>query len=109
MSKKDLKLDEISERIADAILEERFFNKKTLIEKIKPLLKIWTSNTSVPNKKRRTADTHKLQWTIAKNIAEKRYWLNVLRKEIGEEKVKPYYDECRKHIADSGYGEYKET
>lgn len=105
----NLKLNEIADRICDAILEERFINKETLLSRIRPILKIWLKRADgVKNCKTKPATVHKLQWTAQAKRVEARFWLEVLRKEIGEDAVKPYYDKQTEYLKENNAFEYVE-
>lgn len=105
----DLKLDEIANRITDAVLEERFINKESLLKRIRPILKIWLKRADgVKNCKTKPATVHKLQWTVQAKRIEARYWLEVLRKEIGEDAMKPYYDKQTDYLKENDAYFYNE-
>lgn len=109
MSKYDLPLEEISENITDTILKEKYLERGDLIKKITTLLKV---HLRIKNKPRRTpnksASVHKLQWTIAKEKCQSRYWLEVVRKLQSKEEMTKHYLEQQKHIEREGFKEYVE-
>ena len=91
----NLSIEEISDRIIEAVLNERHLNKDSLKGIIKPILKIWLKNTDGVKKYRgKKTPVVNIKFAEAQKRFQGQFWLNVLRKEIGEDRVKPYYDKC---------------
>lgn len=106
---RNLSLNEIASRISDALLEEPYWQKSSMINKIRPILKIWIKRAdSVKKHKSKTTTLHKLQWTVQSKQTEARYWLDALRKEIGEDAVKPYYDRQQEFLRQNDAWDYEE-
>ena len=108
-SKKNLSIDEISNRIIDTILAETYLEKESLKEAIRPVLKIWLKNTDGVKKYRgKSTDKAKLHFTQEQKRVSAKFWLDALREEIGEDNVKPYYDKHNQHLKDEGVLDYSD-
>lgn len=97
----DLSLDEISERLIDAILNEQYINKENLHKIIKPILKIWLKKTD--EFKSQKASKSQLQKTIENRGLQQKFWLNKFREIIGEDNMQPYYDELQEILIKEGH------
>lgn len=97
----DLSLDEISERIAESILEETHLNKQSLCNVIRPNLKIWLKQSDKCKKSK--ASPEKLQTIVDQKQLEIDYWKNKFRNIIGKDKMAPYYDELNQMLIEENY------
>lgn len=97
----DIKLDDIAERIIDAVLNEPILNRENLHNLIRPILKIWLKGTD--SFRRQKAPKSKLQITIEQRDIEKRFWHNKLKDFIGRENIQKYYDELNDILIKEGY------
>lgn len=97
----DLSLDEIAERLIDAILNEQYINKENLHKIIRPILKVWLKKTD--GFKGQKASKCQLQKTIENRGIQQKFWLDKFREIIGKENMQPYYDELDKILRDEGY------
>lgn len=106
----NLPLDEIANRIIDAILEERHINRESLSLRIRPILKIWLKQTdaAITSNRKKHASKDKLQWTIEKRGMEIEFWLNEIRRLTNEDQMKEYYAKINKERILQGYHTYEE-
>jgi len=97
----DLSLNDIAEKIINAILQEPHINRESLQLRIRPILKIWLKKTDEFRTPK--VPKTKLQFTIENREIQLRYWLNITRKIAGLENMQPYYDELDKELKEKGY------
>jgi hypothetical protein len=93
----ELSLNDIAERVVDAVLEERFLNKKSLTKTIRPILKIWF-NKSSKHKKPSNKPTDKLLETIEVRGLERVYWRKKVEEIVGADNMRPFYDEINSKV-----------
>lgn len=87
----DLSINEIAERAACAILEERYINKDSIVARLKPILKIWLKKADATKKyKGRNTTLSKLQATIEEEKSEKTFWKNKVKEIDGNNMTKHY-------------------
>lgn len=99
----DLSLDEIASRIADAVIDSVFLNKKDLTEKIRPILKIWIKKAD--SFKSQKATKSKLQYTIEKKAFSEKFWRRKFTEVTGKDNMQPYYDELNNALKQEGFNE----
>lgn len=97
----DLSLDEIADRIIDAVLNERHINRESLRKIIRPILKIWLKKTD--GFRRQKAPKSKLQFTIENREIQQKYWMNKLKDMVGKDNMQSYYDELDSILVAEGY------
>ncbi len=78
----DLSLNEIADRIVDAVLEQRVLNREELIKTIRPLLSIWTKRCNV------SKDREGFKATIQKLEKENSLRINNYKKKLTKENTK---------------------
>lgn len=95
---KDIKLNDICERIADAILADNIFSKPELIVKIRSILKIWFWKRAEPRSNAGGSENkyNKVVQTLHKEKVECLYWRKEIRKLISENEMKFHYIELEK-------------
>ena len=101
--RKDISLNELSKLITQAIENEHFFNKETLIPKIKNIMAVFNLNMNFTrfNAIKSPSETAKI---IKSGLAadwEKKYWKDKLHSIVGDEKMEEFYkerDQKRKEI-----------
>lgn len=95
----NLSLDEISNRVVDAVLDERMINKDSLIKRIRPILKIWLKNTDThKNVSKKPKD--KLVHTIEQRGIERDFWKQSLKDIVGDDKMQEYYNIVNQKVKD---------
>lgn len=97
----DLSLDEIANRIIDAILNERHINKENLHKLIRPILKIWIKQVNQFRKQR--ASKSKLQSTIENRGIQQQFWKEKFKNLVGEKNMQPYYNELDSILIKEGF------
>lgn len=97
----DLSLNEISDRIIEAVLAETYIEKKSLKKIIRPILNIWIKNAN--GFRTQKASKPKLQKTIEQKDIELKYWLKKLRDVKGIENMQSYYEELDSILVKEGY------
>jgi len=104
MNTKGNNLDDISERLVDAILSDNILSKEELIPKCRSILKAWVNAYDRPvNYDNIKTDKGVLQRTIEQRGFEKEFWKNKLSSLIGKEKMKEEYAEINKELEIKGY------
>lgn len=80
----NLKLDDIADRIIDAILSEPHLSRDMLFRIIRPNLKVWLKRTDEFKSHKVSKD--KLQYTIEKKALEVKFWHDKMKalKTLGE-------------------------
>lgn len=95
-----LPLDDITKILTDAILSEDILDKEKLPIKLRSLLKVWLKVRDTPkdwdnpNAKNTKTDLGKMKRSQQIKDIEATYWREQLRIEIGEDKMKNYYEQC---------------
>lgn len=102
----DLKIEEIAERVVEAIMAEPVFNKKALIKVTLPALKVWLKKTDTP-KKTGNVSKDKYLFTIAKRGVEVQYWKKVVRGFAGGEKMQVHYERLAAEVEAAGLNHFK--
>ena len=88
----DLKLTDIAERIATAIMDKNWISKEHLIQAIHPILKIWLKKTD-SSRKTRNPKTDRLYLTIHTKEIQCKFWHGKAKAMMGESKLKECYKE----------------
>ena len=86
-----LSLDEITNRISDAILEERFINKSTIAPLIRSILKIWVEQKSALNCENKKDS--KITLHLLRSKVEKDFWKQKIKNLVSESELQLMYDE----------------
>ena len=101
-------LDETVATIVDAIMEETFFTKKDLTEKLRPMLSMLISDVDRPkNYDNIKTDKGILLRTIEQKSVEKDFWKHKLRAEIGQENMVKHYRELDELLIKKGFKDEK--
>ncbi len=104
MNTKGNNSDDVAERIAEAILAEDVFSKKHMIPKIAAIIRAWIRENDKPaDYNNIKTDKGLLVKTVEKKTLEVIFWRQQLRDLIGEEKMKPYYDNIQEELTKKGY------
>lgn len=85
----DLKVEDIAERIVDAILELPTFSRKSLIDTIKPLINIWIKKQNI--KKTNNPNIDNLYITIEKTKLESLHWKTLCRSLVSEDEMQKQF------------------
>ena len=97
----DLSLDEITQRIIDAILNERFISQVKLYDIIRPNLAIWIKQQNkikIPK-----ANLSQLQKTVEIRGIEKDYWRSRVINMVGKRNMQEHYDKLNELLKSEGY------
>lgn len=90
--KKDLSLNDIAEKVVDAILEEKILSKESLIQRIRPILKIWIKCANEPK-----ITSNKVLPKHIKTIENRRitaeFWRDKYKMLVSKEELHKSYDE----------------
>lgn len=86
-----LSLDEITDRIVEAVLQEPFINKKELTPVIRATLKIWIIQLERAKGFSKSDGKLAAQFTIIET--ERDFWKNKARELFSESKLQEAYDE----------------
>ena len=86
-----LSLDEITNRISDAILEERFINKSTIAPLIRSILKIWVEQKSALNCENKKDS--KIALHLLMSEVEKDFWKQKIKNLVSDSELQLMYDE----------------
>lgn len=87
--KKELSIDEVADRLVDAILNETHLNRESLLQLINPHLKIWVNQ--------RKYLSHVKESRV--HIQKREFWKRQLQNVIGRAKTKELQDELDMQIA----------
>lgn len=101
----DLRVEDISNMIVDAVLSETYLNKENLKTKIYSMLKIWVKKQN-NFKPRKTADVNKLLWTIQKEKLEAKFWYEKVKQLIPKEELENLYKEQKFILLSEGLDKY---
>lgn len=98
----DIKIEEIANRMADAIISDNVFTKEKLIPKIVSILKIWINvkNQPVLGRRRKTNLEQMIQIQQKYKI-EKDFWKNKV-KNLTNRPMQSYYNELQEIVDNSG-------
>jgi|GEM_PF-1606812 hypothetical protein len=97
-------LDEIAERLVDAILSDNFLQRDKLIPRCRSIIQAWVKVNDRPvNYDEPKTSSGKLQKTIEQRGFEKEYWRSKIIEIKGKENMQKYYDELDKSLIDMGY------
>lgn len=103
-----LSVEEISERIVDVVLQETILNKKSLLPKVKSIMKIYAAIRNTPH----IFKGKKSMLSITENYEETRallsFYKEQLQKVLTAEQLKPIYKEAN-DIEQVIRAKYKET
>lgn len=100
----DLPIDEIANRIIDAILSDNILTREKLKERIRPILKIWVKRADGVKKYRgKNTPKAKLQEHINQKEIELEFWKKKLREVVGGSNMHPLYDEITDLLKAGGY------
>lgn len=91
--RKDMSLKELSKLIVEAIESEQFFNKETLIPKVKSIMSGFQLNMNFTryNALKSPSKTAKLIKANQDANWEKVFWMRTVKELVGEEKIEDYY------------------
>lgn len=104
MNTKGNDLDAVTVRLVDAILSDHILQKDKLIPRVRSIIQAWVRiNDRPPDYNSIKTDKGLLQKTIEQRGVEKEYWRNKLKETIGDDKMKPYYDELYNILVDNGF------
>jgi len=98
----DLKLDDIADRIIDAVINEPHINRMSLKDLIKPILKIWLKTTDA-YKKTGIPKIDNLNYTIEKRTVEYKYFRDIVRNSCSPEQMTKYYEELNQQLISQGF------
>lgn len=99
----NLKLQEVSERIADSILADNYLSKDKMVSKILLLLKTWIKVNDRAKYDKVKTDKGRLVWTIERTEFQHKFWLNKVRELVSEDQIKELYQEINKSLKENGY------
>ena len=101
----NLTLDDITDRIIDAILDSNMFNRVSLQPKIRAILKIWLKKTDETKKYKHRKKTPEaaLQKTIESRELQANFWRQFMIDKHGKENMQPFYDMLNKQMIEKGY------
>lgn len=88
---KMLSIDEITNRITDAILEERFINKSTISPLIRSILKIWVEQKSALNCENKKDS--KITMHLLRSETDKDFWKQKIKGLVSDSELQLMYDE----------------
>ena len=93
--RKGTSFKDLSQLIVDAIESETFFNKETLIPRIKSIIAGFNLNINFTrfNAIKDPSETAKIIKAQLESDWEKKFWKNKLHNLVGDEKIKEYYKE----------------
>ena len=103
-----ISLDDLSERIADSIIDLPSMSSKEDIRlTVRSQLKIWHDVTNRPvERKEPKTPKAKLQYTIEKRGIEREFWRKKLISIIGKENMQEHYDELTSLLKDMGHYQF---
>jgi len=86
-------IDELAEIVVTAIQEEPFFNKEVLIPKVRALIKGFRTDlrSANYNKIKTPTETAKLIRSNELQYLEKNFWKEEMKKLVGDDGIKKYY------------------
>jgi len=96
----NISLNEIADKIIEAILEERYINKESLKALIKPILKIWFYNTNYSEKEKPISEYQRL---IYDREFQCQFWKDKIKNHISKDQLEMYYRELNDKLIDAGF------
>lgn len=108
--KNNISFNEVSQLIIESIEQEQFFNKETLVPKVKAILRGFNLNLSITNydKVRSPSEIAKLIRSFERVDKEMNYWKQLVRK-LDPNNIQKYYTEVDSLKRDWGFTDIKET
>jgi len=101
-------LDHTVSDIVNAIMEETFFTRKDLTEKLRPLISSLVKNVDRPkNYDNIKTDKGILQRTIEQKDFERDFWKHKMRAKIGKENMFELYKELDESLIKNGFKDDK--
>lgn len=101
-------VDELSEMIVDSILQEQFLNKKTLVPKVKALIKTAVDLKNTPKNYNQIAspskDAKRLR-SLEQKDCEIKFWVNIIRGLVPDEQMQKYYLQQEAMLVTKGFKE----
>jgi hypothetical protein len=106
MNTKGNDLDEIAERLVDAVLADHILQRDKLIPRVRAIIQAWVKVNDRPADYN-TIKTDKgiLQKTIEQRGVEKEFWRNAMKENFGADKMQIYYEHLNKILVDGGFKE----
>lgn len=98
----DLTVEEISNRIVEAILADNTFSKDDAKAKTASLIRVWVKRQDKPRKGKRSKTDQYVQ-QIGKLKHEVTFWKSKLRQHASQSDMDSNYDELKSHLSDLGY------
>lgn len=106
----DLSIEEVTRRVVEGILDLRYFDRQSLSDKVRPILRVWLKQADKTKKYRgvgkRNVPQAKLQYTIDKEKFTCKMWLNELRKVVSEDEMKKLYEAHKTELKRAGLYTY---
>jgi len=101
---KNLSLNDIASRIADAVLEHRIVSKTSLVAAIRPILEIWIKKADATKKYNgKKTPLAALQKTIESRDVQSEFWRQEMIKIKGKDNMREYYDNLDSLLIEKGY------
>src|SRR4051812_4728067 len=108
MNTKGNSLDDVVERLVDAILEDAILQRDKLIPRCRAIIQAWVRLNDRPNNYDEPKTPYgKLQKTIESRDIANVFWKDEIKKLVGPANMQPYYDDLSNKLIEAGYQDKK--